>query len=125
MVTTSNAQSTYAAQKKIEKQLEYRALAPAALIRLQTKNGELNKITKKENISIMLSFFLVFDDDKMKKDLLTEAFMTCYEKSPAKIPFFVWRTATTSQATPAATSATAPVARVWDEDRRALCCSSR
>jgi hypothetical protein len=59
---SSNAQSTDAAQKKIEKQLEYRALAPAALIRLQTNNGELKKITKKENLSIMFSVFLVLDD---------------------------------------------------------------
>jgi hypothetical protein len=44
MVTLSNEHSTEAAQKKIEKQLEYRALAPMALSRLEKKNGELNKI---------------------------------------------------------------------------------
>jgi hypothetical protein len=113
MVTTSNAQSTYAAQKKIEKQLEYRALAPAALIRLQTKNGELNKIKKKDIIYIMFSLFLVLDNNKIKKDILMDAFMQCYEKSPTKIPFLVWLTATKLQASPAAT---APAARGWEED---------
>jgi hypothetical protein len=88
-------------------------LAPAALNRLQTKNGELNKIIKKEILSIMLSVFLVLDDDKMNKDILMDAFMKCYEKSPTKIPFIVWRTATTSKATATATSATSttPAAR--------------
>jgi hypothetical protein len=61
----------------------------------------------------MYSVFLVLDDDKKLKDLLPENIMNCYEKSPTKIPFLVWRTATTSQATPAAT---APTARRWDED---------
>jgi hypothetical protein len=102
----SNEQSTEAAHMKIENQLEYHALAPAALSRLQTKNGELNKITKKEILSIMFSVFLVLDDSKMRKDLLMDTFMKCYDKSPTKIPFLVWRTATTSQATPAATPAT-------------------
>jgi hypothetical protein len=54
----------------------------------------------------------------MKKDLLVDAFVKCYEKSPTNISVLVWRTATTSQATPAATSDTAkaPAARGWDED---------
>jgi hypothetical protein len=46
IATISNEQSTEATQKKIKKQLEYRALAPAALSRLETKNDEINKITK-------------------------------------------------------------------------------
>jgi hypothetical protein len=83
----------------------------AALSRLQTKNGELNKITKKEILSIVFSVFLVSDDDKTKKDLLMDAFMKCYEKR-TKTPFLVWRTATTSHAT---TAATAPAAKGWDE----------
>jgi hypothetical protein len=77
--------------------------------------GDLSKITKKEILSIMFSAFLVLDDNKMKKDILMDAFVKCYEKSPTKINFLVWLTATTSQATPADT-ATAPVARGWDQD---------
>jgi hypothetical protein len=68
MAKISNEQSTEAAQKNTEKQLECRAFAPEALSRLQTKNGELNKIMKKEIIYIMFSVFLVLDDNKMKKD---------------------------------------------------------
>jgi hypothetical protein len=85
---------------------------------LQTKNSELNKITKNEIISIMFSVFLVLDEYKIKKDLLMDAFMKCYEKSQPKIPFLVRGTTTTSQATPAATSATStsPAARGWDKD---------
>jgi hypothetical protein len=108
MATILNEESTEAAQKKIEKQLEYRALAPAAWSRLQTKNDRLNKITKKEIISIMLSVFLVLDNDKIKKDHLMDAFVKCYEKSPTNIHFLVWRTTATSQATPAATPNIAP-----------------
>jgi hypothetical protein len=39
MAKISNEQSTEAAQNKIEKHLEYRALALAALSKIQTKNG--------------------------------------------------------------------------------------
>jgi hypothetical protein len=108
-----NEQSIDTAKKKTNKQLEYRALAPVNLSRLKTKNGELNKITKKEILSIMFSVFLVLDDDNMKKNFLMDAFMKCYGMSQTKIPVRVWRTTTTSQATPVATSATstAPAAR--------------
>jgi hypothetical protein len=93
-------------------------LAPAALGRLQTKNGKFNKNKKKEIPSIMFSVFLVLDDDKMKKDILMDAVMKCYEKSPTNIPFLVWRTTTTSQSILTATSytSTSPAARGWDED---------
>jgi hypothetical protein len=113
IATISNEQITEEAQKKIENQLEYCALAPVALSRLQTKNGELNKIKKKDIIYIMFSLFLVLDNNKIKKDILMDAFMQCYEKSPTKIPFLVWLTATKLQASPAAT---APAARGWEED---------
>jgi hypothetical protein len=118
IATIYNEQSTEAAQKKIEKQLEYRALAPVALSRLQTNNDELQKITKKEILSIMLSVLLVLVDDKMKKDLLMDAFVKFYEKSPTKIIFLVWRTVATSKATLTAATATstAPATIVWDED---------
>jgi hypothetical protein len=106
MATISNEQSTEAAKHKMEKQLEYRALAPVALDRLQTKNDDLNKITKKEIPSIMLSVFLVLDDNTIKKDLLMGPFVKCYEKSRTKIPFLVWRTAMMSQSIPTATTDT-------------------
>jgi hypothetical protein len=66
----------------------------------------------------MFSVFLFLHDYKMKKYILMDAFMKCYEKSPTKIPFLVWRTTTKLQATPASTAstATAPAARGWDED---------
>jgi hypothetical protein len=69
--------------------MEYHALALSALTRLHTKNGDLNKITKKEILSIMFSVFLVLDNDKMKHDLLMDTFMKCYEKIPTnnKDPF--------------------------------------
>jgi hypothetical protein len=113
MATISNEQSFEAGQNNIEKQLEYRALAPAALSRMQTKNGELNKITKKDILSIMFSVFLVLDYDKMKKDLLMDAFVKCYEKSPANIPF--------CHNIPSNTDSniiitTAPAERGWDEE---------
>jgi hypothetical protein len=50
----------------------------AVLSRLQTKHGKLNKITKKEILSIMFYVFLVLDDDKMKKDILMNAFIKCF-----------------------------------------------
>jgi hypothetical protein len=87
------------------------------LTRLQKKNGELKKITKKDILSIIFSVCLVLEDVKMNKDLLMDAFMKYYERSSTKVPFLVWRIATTSHATPAAPS---PAARGCDEDETLL-----
>jgi hypothetical protein len=63
-----------------------------ALKKLKGKNGELNKITKNEILSIMYFYFLILGDDKKNKPLVLAAFMHCYLKAPEKIPFRVWCT---------------------------------
>jgi hypothetical protein len=90
MTTITNRQCSERAQQRVEKQLEYRTLAPVALEKLKGKNGELNKITKNEILSIMSFYFLVLGNDKKNKPLVLAAFMHCYLKAPEKIPFHVW-----------------------------------
>jgi hypothetical protein len=53
MAKITNGQSSERAQQIVEKQLEYRTLAPVTLETLKGKNGELDKITKNEILSIM------------------------------------------------------------------------
>jgi hypothetical protein len=63
-----------------------------ALEKLKGENGELNKITKNEILSIMYLYFLILGNDKKNKPLVLTAFMHCYLKAPEKIPFCVWCT---------------------------------
>jgi hypothetical protein len=67
-------------------------LAPVALENLKGENGEFNKITKNEILSIMYFYFLILGNDKKNKPLVLAAFMHCYLKAPEKIPFRVWCT---------------------------------
>jgi hypothetical protein len=107
MATITNGQCSDRAQQRVEKQLEYRTLAPVALEKLKGKNGELNKITKNEILSIMYFYFLILGNDKKNKPLVLAAFMHCYLKAPEKIPFCVWCT----DASPA------PIATItWEMD---------
>jgi hypothetical protein len=86
----TNGQFSERSQQRVEKQLEYCILAPVALEKLKGKNGELNKITKNENLSIMYFYFLILGNDKKSKHLVLAAFMHCYLKAPENIPFRVW-----------------------------------
>jgi hypothetical protein len=92
MATITNGQCSERSQQRVEKQLEYRTLAPVALEKLKGKNGELNKITKNDILSIMYFYFLILGNDKNIKPLVLAAFMHCYLKAPEKIPFRVWCT---------------------------------
>jgi hypothetical protein len=92
MATITNGQCSERAQQSVEKHLEYRTLAPVAFEKLKGKNGELNKITKNEILSIMYFYFLILGNDKKNKPLVIAAFMHCYLKAPEKIPFRVWCT---------------------------------
>jgi hypothetical protein len=92
MATITNGQCSERAQQRVENQLEYRTLAPVALEKLKGKNGELNKITKNEILSIMYFYFLVLGNNKKNKPLVLAVFMHCYLKAPEKIPFRVWCT---------------------------------
>jgi hypothetical protein len=88
----TNGQSSDRAQQRVEKQLEYRTLAPVALKKLKGNNGELKNITKNEILSIMYFYFLILGNDKKNKPLVLVAFMHCYLKALEKIPFRVWCT---------------------------------
>jgi hypothetical protein len=57
MATITNGQCSERAQQRVEKQIEYCTLAPVALEKLKGKNGELNKITKNEILSIIYFYF--------------------------------------------------------------------
>jgi hypothetical protein len=57
---------------------------------MKGENGELNKITKNEILSIMYFYFLILGEDKKNIHLVLAAFMHCYLKAPEKIPFQVW-----------------------------------
>jgi hypothetical protein len=92
MATITNGQCSERAQQRFEKQIEYRTLDPLALEKLKGKNGELNKITKNEILSIMYFYFLILGNDKKNKNLVLATFMHCYLKVPEKIPFRVWCT---------------------------------
>jgi hypothetical protein len=92
MATITNGQSSEISQQRVEKQLEYRTLAPVALEKLKGKNGELNKITKNKILSIMYFYFLIVGNDKKNKPLVLTAFMHCYLKAPEAIPCCVWCT---------------------------------
>jgi hypothetical protein len=92
MATITNGQCSERDQQRVEKQLEYRTLAPVALEKLKGKNGDLNKITKNEILSIMYLYFLILGNDKKNKPLVLASFMRCYLKAPEKIPFRVWCT---------------------------------
>jgi hypothetical protein len=59
MATLTIGQSSERSQQRVEKQLEYRTLAPVALEKLKGENGELNKITNNEILSIMYFYFLI------------------------------------------------------------------
>jgi hypothetical protein len=61
MATLANVQCSERAQQRVEKQLEYRTLAPVALEKLKGKNGDLNKITKNEILSIMYFYLLILE----------------------------------------------------------------
>jgi hypothetical protein len=105
--TITNGQCSESAQQRVEKQLEYRTLAPVALEKLKGKNGELNKITKNAILSIMYLYFLILENDKKNKPLVLAAFMHCYLKSTENIPFRVW--CTDASPAPSATIA-------WEEE---------
>jgi hypothetical protein len=77
MATITNGQCSERAQQRVEKQLEYRTLAPVVLEKLKGKNGQLNKITKNEILSIMYFYFLILGNDKNNKPLVLAAFMHC------------------------------------------------
>jgi hypothetical protein len=67
-------------------------LAPVVLEKMKGKNGELNKITNNEILSIMYLYFLILGNDKKNTPLVLAAFMHCNLKAPEKIPFRVWCT---------------------------------
>jgi hypothetical protein len=92
MATIANGQCSEIPQQRVEKQLEYRTLAPVALENLKGNNGELKKITKNEILSIMYFYFLFLGNNNNSKPLVLAAFMHCYLKAPEKIPFRVWCT---------------------------------
>jgi hypothetical protein len=81
MATITNGQSSERAQHIVEKQLEYRTLAPVALEKLKGQNWELNKITKNEILSVMYFYFLILGNDKKNKPLVLAAFVHCYLKA--------------------------------------------
>jgi hypothetical protein len=91
MATISNEQSNESAQKKIELQVVYGALAPSALAKLVAKNGNPTKITKKEILSISFSVFRILEEEKHLKDILVEILMKHIDKDPTKIPLEVVR----------------------------------
>jgi hypothetical protein len=92
MATITNGKCSERSQQRVEKQLDYRTLAPVLLEKLKGKNGELNKITKNEILSIMYFYFLILGNDKNNKPLVLSAFIHCYFKAPEKILFRVWYT---------------------------------
>jgi hypothetical protein len=108
MATIKNGQSSERDQERYEKQIEYCTLAPVALEKLKGENGELNKITKNEILSVMYFYFLILGNDKKKKHLVLSAFVHCYLKAPERIPFRVW--CTDASPAPLATFA-------WEEDK--------
>jgi hypothetical protein len=67
-------------------------LAAVALEKLKGKNGELNKITKNEILSIMYFYFLILGNYKKNKPLVLATLIHCYLKASEKIPFRVWCT---------------------------------
>jgi hypothetical protein len=107
MATLTKGQSSERSQQRVENQREYRILAPVALEKLKGKNGELNKITRNEILSIIYFFFLILGNNKNNKPLFLAAFMHFYLKAPQNIPSRVFCT----------DSSPAPLTTIaWEED---------
>jgi hypothetical protein len=67
--------------------MAYQSLAPAALLKLESKKGDPWKITNKEIMSI--SVFLTLEVETKKKNYLVKALMQHINKDPKKIAFQV------------------------------------
>jgi hypothetical protein len=89
-----------AAQKKIRQHITYHTMAPAAVSKLETTNGDTTKVTKKELLSILACVFHALEDDKKKKDVLVEYLMKLAEKEPTKLPCLVIPAPRAPQAVP-------------------------
>jgi hypothetical protein len=100
------------AQKKVELQIAYRELPPAVLIKLQSKNGDPSKRTKKEIVCIIYSLFLALQKDKNKKYVLVDVLLMRFTKDPTK-PHFCVRRARFVKATSALEGAQDPDELDW------------
>jgi hypothetical protein len=74
-----------AAPKKFAVQITYFAMAPAAVSKLEKKQGDLAKLTKREILSIIVCVFHTLKEEKRKKEMLVEVLRTLAGKDPAKL----------------------------------------
>jgi hypothetical protein len=74
--------------KKVDIQIAYRSLAPAAVSKLERKGDEATTLTKNEILCIIFAIFHTLEDDKKKKGTLVDIVIKLAEKSPEKRHFF-------------------------------------